>query len=317
MPTHGFPSFAHIIHNCNTKSIHGPAYQDKLRKNQKISIKLLRSAEMFIDKVLSLGGRAAFELPAENELWNDEQFKRFEESHGMCRVYFHGCAFNLRGRQGGLIKKPWAVSTTDLRLIQHLDQHRCDGSHEHEHAMGGNAAKTAFYTREMAETIIESLYPKKFYHNVTSMTSKAVVTRNMKKSEWINNPEAVESVKKEAIGLRNNRTWDDSSVTTLANLKMQAKISGNKVKIANLLTLCGVKHAEQDVSLHKYKGRIVYRGDDIRDQDGCQVVFDPLETSTNPTALVALNITLFYGMMQDNSTSLAECHSGFPSGAIA
>ena len=210
------------------KSIHGPAYQDKLRKNQKQSVKLLRSAEMFIDKVLSLGGRAAFELPAENELWNDEQFKRFEESHGMCRVYFHGCAFNLRGRQGGLIKKPCAVSTTDLRLIQHLDQHRCDGSHEHEHAMGGNAAKTAFYTREMAETIIESLYPKKFYHNVTSMTSKAVVTRNMKKSEWINNPEAVESVKKEAIGLRNNRTWDDSSVTTLANLKMQKRFQGTR-----------------------------------------------------------------------------------------
>ena len=30
--------------------------------------------------------------------------------------------------------------------------------------------------------------------------------------------------------------------------------------------LCGLKHAEQDVSLHKYKGRIVYRGDDIREQ---------------------------------------------------
>ena len=123
------------------------------------------------------------------------------------------------------------------------------------------------------------------------MISSAFATKQLKKSEWINDPEAVESVKKEAIGLRNNQTWDDSSVTTLANLKLQAKISGNKVKIANLLTLCGVKHAEQDISLQKYKGRIVYRGDDIRDQDGCQVVFDPLETSTNPTALVALNIT--------------------------
>ena len=61
----------------------------------------------------------------------------------------------------------------------------------------------------------------------------------------------------------------------------------------------------------------MYRGDDIRGQDGCQVVFDPLETSTNPTALVALNITLFFGMMQGNCTSLSGHHPSFPSGAIA
>ena len=53
-----------------------------------------------MDKVLSRGGRVAFELPAGNELWNDEQFKKFEEAHGMARAYFHECAFNLRGRQG-------------------------------------------------------------------------------------------------------------------------------------------------------------------------------------------------------------------------
>ena len=40
-----------------------------------------------MDKVLSRGGRVAFELPAENELWNDEQFKKFEEAHGMARAY--------------------------------------------------------------------------------------------------------------------------------------------------------------------------------------------------------------------------------------
>lgn len=113
------------------------------------------------------------------------------------------------------------------------------------------------------------------------MISSAFVTKNLKKSEWNNNPQAIAAVKKEAEGLRKNNTWDDSSVTTLSNLKLQAKISGNKVTIANLLTLCGAKHIEQDASFHRYKGRIVYRGDDIRDQDGCQVVFDPLETSTN------------------------------------
>ena len=51
---------------------------------------------------------------------------------------------------------------------------------------GGNASRTAYYTRDLAETIIESLYPKKFYHNAPSMTSSAFVTKNLKKSEWVN-----------------------------------------------------------------------------------------------------------------------------------
>ena len=75
------------------KSVYGSEYKEKLRKNQKKSINLLRSAEVFIDKVSSLGGWLHLKLPAEHELWNDEQFKKFEESHGMCRVYFHGCAY--------------------------------------------------------------------------------------------------------------------------------------------------------------------------------------------------------------------------------
>ena len=103
---------------------------------------------------------------------------------------------------------------------------------------GGNASRTAYYTRDLAETIIESLYPKKFYHNVPSMTSSAFATKNLKKSEWVSNPEAVEAVKKEAVGLRSNQTCDDSSVTTLANLKLQSKISGNRVKKKETFSHC-------------------------------------------------------------------------------
>ena len=62
-------------------SLRGPEYRDKNKRKRK---KLLRNAEVFMDKVLSLGGRVAFELPAENELWNDAQFKKFEEDHVGC-----------------------------------------------------------------------------------------------------------------------------------------------------------------------------------------------------------------------------------------
>ena len=99
---------------------------------------------------MSHGGRAAFELPAENELWKDPEWMKFEADHSMKRVFFNGCSFNLRGKGGELIKKPWAVSTSDMRLIQILDQHKCSGDHQYEPAMGGNAAHTAYYTPEIS-----------------------------------------------------------------------------------------------------------------------------------------------------------------------
>ena len=78
------------------KHLHGQPYQKKLKKKQKESIALLRSAEKFIEKVLSHGGRAAFELPAENELWKDPQWLEFEQRQCMKRVYFNGCALENR-----------------------------------------------------------------------------------------------------------------------------------------------------------------------------------------------------------------------------
>ena len=97
---------------------HGESYKRKLKQNRKQSVKLLCSAEKFIAKVLSLGGRAAFDLPAENELWKDPQWMKFESDHSVKRVFFNGCSFNLRGKGGELIKKPSAVLTSDMRLIR-------------------------------------------------------------------------------------------------------------------------------------------------------------------------------------------------------
>ena len=70
----------------------------------------------------------------------------------------------------------------------------------------------------------------------------------------------------EAPGLRRNNTWDDSSVTTLGNLKHQAKVTGVSVKITSLHILCGIKHWEQPFGAHIFKERIVYRGDLIKNE---------------------------------------------------
>ena len=65
------------------------------------------------------------------------------------------------------------------------------------------------------------------------------------------------------------------------------------------------------MAFHRYKGRLVYRGDDTRDQDGCHVVSDPLEPSTNPRALVALNLAVFFRMMHGHVLSISDAIQAF------
>ena len=145
---------------------------------------LLQYAIQFLERTLELGGRAAFELPAENQLWNDPQLLAFEERAGLKRVYFNGCALNLKGKKGKYLKKPWCVTTSDLRMIQFLSQYQCDGSHEHEESLGKNAAQSAFYTDDFANVILEAWYPKQFYKHIPDLSSKsnALVTKNLTRS---------------------------------------------------------------------------------------------------------------------------------------
>ena len=81
------------------------------------------------------------------------------------------------------------------------------------------------------------------------------------------------------------------------------------VKIASLHILGGIKHWEQPYEAHKYKGRIVYRGDLIRNEADEIVLY--ADTATTPTALVALNLALFFGSCENNTTSLSDAVQAF------
>ena len=255
---------------------------------------LLQYAIQFLEGTLELGGRVAFELPAENQLWNNPQLLAFEERAGLKQVYFNGCALNLKGKHGKYLKKPWCVATNDLRMIQFLSQCQCDSSHEHEDSLGKNAKQSAFYTPEFANTILEAWYPKQWHKHIPDLSpSSALVTKNLSKSEWKidDKAKAIEAIESGAAGLCANGTWDDNSVIPAHLLKQQAKARGEEIRIAGVVTLAGIKHSELPEVFHRYKGRIVYRGDQIRNQSGEHVFFAENETATTPTARAALNLT--------------------------
>jgi len=147
-----------------------------------------------------------------------KELQTFEQRLGLRHVYFSGCALELKGKNGLHIRKPWCISTNSLRLIQHFSQCQCPTNHQHEPAEGGNASGAAYYTKEFVDTVLESLYPRMFYHSIPSVAeSSALVTLNMSRSQWLNDEQGVKAVQAEADGLRSNQTWDDDSVDTLSN----------------------------------------------------------------------------------------------------
>ena len=100
--------------------------------------------------------------------------------------------------------------------------------------------------------------------------------------------------------------WDDDTVRLLAQLRQECRETGRKVQIAELLTLCRVKRFELDPIHHRYKGRIVFRGDQVRDEFGNAVLFGSDETATTPTGLVGLAACLFFGLRPERATSVAD-----------
>ena len=138
--------------------------------------------------------------------------------------------------------------------------------------------------------MVEALYPQRYFKSIPHLDqASALITRNLSRREWQAEPKAFEAIAKEAEGLRRSGTWDDSSVMPLHQLRGQARSQGRKLRVAELMTLCGVKHAELAPEFQKFKGRIVYRG-----------------TSTTPTGLVALNASLFWGCLPGHAVSCSD-----------
>ena len=283
------------------------SFKRKLAKQRKYVERMLSLALPVFQKCIDNFGRLSVEWPKDAELWNLPVWQAFEKKNGLKRVRFHGCMLGVVGKEYP-IKKPWMVSANCLRTFETLSQYQCDHSHIHEPAAGSNTNQTGFYPTKMAKVILDSYYPNKL-PTFAPNHSHAFVTRTLSRKEWTANPKAVEAVKAEAAGLRSNQTWNDDTVRLLRDLKREAQESNRSVKIADILTLCGEKFSELPEEFRKFKGRVVYRGDKIYDELGNLVQFT--DTATNPTAITALNLALWFSCLPGNTVSASDAVQAF------
>ena len=129
---------------------------DKLRAGQLLWIKEMVNTIAAIHA--DYGGHFLLENPAHTPFWQHPEILRlYEIPRAELRVG-HMCCYDLRGKNGDLLKKPtgWL---SDLPLL--LDQlcHQCPGpsAHVHGQVLGGNPVMSQVYTPMLAKAVLRGL----------------------------------------------------------------------------------------------------------------------------------------------------------------
>ena len=86
-------------------------------------------------------------------------------------------------------------------------------------------------------------------------------------------PAAKAAVDKEWEKLEKISAWNLTKVRSKKEVIDEARTKGAKVHFASLMDICHLKNAELEAKHQKYKGRVVLRGDIVKDDSGFYAVF--------------------------------------------
>ena len=104
-------------------------------------------------------------------------------------------------------------------------------------------------------------------------------------------PAAKAAVDKEWEKLENISAWNLTKVRSKKQVNDEARTSGAKVHFAPLMDICHLKNAELEAKHQKYKGRVVLRGDMVKDDSGsCAVFTEQGSSASQMTAAKIMDI---------------------------
>lgn len=109
-----------------------------------------------------------------------------------------------------------------------------------------------FYTQRVPALPVKTTPTQDNAVDSEDVLAFGLVTKALSRNEWVSNPKALEAIQKESEGLRANQTWYDETACDADELMRQSKVLSKEIKVAELLILCGIKHAELDASKQKY-----------------------------------------------------------------
>ena len=89
------------------------------------------------------------------------------------------------------------------------------------------------------------------------------------------------AVDKEREKLEKISAWNLTKVKSKKDVIDEARTKGAPVHFASLMDICHLKNAELETKHQKYKGRVVLRGDIVKDDSGSYAVFTEQRSSAS------------------------------------
>ena len=223
------------------------------------------------------------------------------------------------------------IHTNNHRLIVELQGLRCvPGGSVHD-AVQGAVVRADGCSRRMAISIINALFPEESMRFVPAMPCLAQgdqvhehrvrndasflplpvlagVHKLLSREEAKSIPQAVQAIKDEGEGVRKMNVWDDSTVVEKDELLAQARMQQQEIHVADIMPIASIKNYETPEQ-RKYKGRLVYRGDNTRDAFGAKALFQNL--SSMPTTFQTLNILLWFGSLVGHVVRICDARKAY------
>jgi len=118
-------------------------------------------------------------------------------------------------------------------------------------------------------------------------------------------------MKKEWDRLRQKNVWDESCPREWDDVRREADAGGYTVHMGWLFGICVEKNAElePDDPNRKFKGRVVFQGNRVIDQNYDAAIFQDLGSS--PATMEASKLADFYGCAPDNVVQIADAEQAY------
>ena len=125
-----------------------------------------------------------------------------------------------------------------------------------------------------------------------------------------------EAIDKEWKRLRDITTWDEHDPKEYVNVQTEAILQGKTVHFGNVFNLCVLKGSElkaDDVN-RKYKGRTVFQGNRVWDENWDVAMFQ--ELSSTPATMEASKVADFIGLLKGYKTMIADATQAYTQAQI-
>ena len=139
----------------------------------------------------------------------------------------------------------------------------------------------------------------------------ACVARPVGKKEIQENPKAKAALQKEWDRLRQAGCWDETKVRSWREVAAEARQKGETHHVGRIFAICVEKNAElaEDNPARKYKGRVVFQGNQVKDENWEVAMFQ--ELSSSPATMEASKVADCFGIAPGHVVEQADAEQAY------